>query len=106
MLETTDLLHIAWFLLLVFVVHHAVPAGFLAAGVLDEAVGLELPEDAVDGGLGEMGPFHDFDGWEFGIAGYEPIDFLVWKKFVINDTIMTNFHIPTDKKHYFCHAND
>ena len=62
MLETTDLLHIAWFLLLIFVVDHAIPAGFLAAGVLDEAVGLELLEDAVDGGLGEMGPFHDFDG--------------------------------------------
>ena len=43
-------------------VHHAVPSGLLAAGVLNEAVGLELAEDAVDGGLGEMGPFHDFDG--------------------------------------------
>ena len=41
---------------------NAVPSGLLAAGVFDEAVGLELAEDAVDGGLGEMGPFHDFDG--------------------------------------------
>ena len=60
MLETTDLLHIAWFLLLVFVVHHAVPSGLLAAGVFDEAVGLELLEDAVDGGLGNAPVSFDF----------------------------------------------
>ena len=57
MLETTDLLHIAWFLLLVFVVHHAIPSGLLAAGVFDEAVFLEFGEDAVDGGLGDTSIF-------------------------------------------------
>ena len=31
-----------------------VPSGLLAAGVLDEALGLEQLEDAVDGGLGDF----------------------------------------------------
>ena len=39
---------------------NAVPTGLLAAGVFDEAVGLELAEDAVDGGLGNAPVSFDF----------------------------------------------
>ena len=53
MLETTDLLHIAWFLLLVFMVDHAIPSGLLAAGVFDEAVALKLFQIAGDRAFGD-----------------------------------------------------